>query len=112
MSSLFAYDGRGGNTWGRATSTEQDNRTQVKYTDAFVRAWGVDAVSVDDYATDEVVTTLYATYGSGGSNWSRSSSTASTVTYSNTDGSVLVLSLDATAVSGGNGEGITDATIS
>lgn len=172
VSSLFAYDGRGGNTWVRDASTEQDSRTQVKYidgtgqalyvlvdtaaaqegsrgavvganaeweihddvpvpddwdidipasglpstvteyADAFVRAWGVDAISMDDYATDEVVATLYANYGSGGSNWSRSSSTATTVTYTNTDGSMLVLSLDTMTVSAGNGEGITDARVS
>lgn len=172
VSSLFAYDGRGGSSWTRGTSTVQGSRTQVEYTDgtgqtlyvlvdtaaaqqgspdavvganaeweihdtvpvpedwdfdtpvsglpstvteyadAFVRAWGVDAFSMDDYASDDVVATLYIDYGSGGSNWSRSSSTASTVTYSNTDGSTLVLSLDATTVSAGEGEGITGATIS
>lgn len=173
VSSLFAYDGRGGSSWTRGAATEQGNRTQVKYTDgtgqtlyvlvdtaaaqqgsanavvganpewedthetvpapddwdidtpasglpstvteyadAFVRAWGVDAVSMDDYASDDVVTTLYTDYGSGGSNWSRSASTSSTVTYSNTDGSTLVLSLDAATVSAGSGEGIIGATIS
>lgn len=172
VSSLFAYDGRGGSSWTRGTSVEQGNRTQVKYTDgtgqalyvlvdtaaaqqgsqgavvganaeweiddsvpmpgdwdidtpasglpstvteyadAFIRAWGVDAVSMDDYASDDVVATLYIDYGSGGSNWSRSSSTATTVTYSNTDGSMLVLTLDPTTVSAGEGEGITGATFS
>lgn len=82
------------------------------YADAFVRAWGVDDPSMDSYATDSVVTTLYADYGSGGSRWSRSSSTASSATYTNTDGSVLVLDVDATTVSAGRGDGITGADIS
>ena len=80
--------------------------------DAFVRAWGVDDRTMDNSATDSVVTTLYADYGSGGSRWSRSSSTASSATYTNTDGSVLVLDVDATTVSAGRGDGITGADIS
>ena len=84
----------------------------TEYADAMIRAWGVDDVAMNDYTTSDVMTTLYGEYGEGGSNWSRSSSTPSTVTYRNTDGTVLVLTLDASTVSAGRGAGVTQARFS
>lgn len=87
-------------------------RSVTDYADAMIRAWGKDDLSAWDYATDEVMKRLYAEYGSGGPRWSRSSSTSSSVTYTNKDGARVVLTVDSGRVALGQKDAVTAASIS
>lgn len=87
--------------------------TAGEYADALVRAWGVgDRSAADAYASDEALSAMFGTYGSGGSHWRRTSATSSSATYANDDGTLLTLYLDPTTVSAGRGEGVYGATFS
>lgn len=84
-------------------------RSVTDYADAMIRAWGKDDPISWDFTTEAVMTKLYAEWGAGGPGWSRSASTASSVTYTNKDGSTLVLSVNADRVAKGLTGAITSA---
>lgn len=81
------------------------------YADAFVRAWGKGDSSAWTYATDGVESGFGAAHPSGGPRWSRTSSTATSATYTDREGGTLVLTLDPSRVSFGAEDGITGASL-
>lgn len=87
-------------------------RSVTDYADAMIRAWGKDDPISWDFTTEAVMTKLYAEWGAGGPGWSRSASTGSSVTYTNKDGSTLVLDVNADRVSKGLTGGVTGARFS
>ena len=75
------------------------------YGDALVRAWGVgDRDAADAYATASVLSTLFDGYGTGGSDWSRTGSTADSITYTDSFGDTVTIYVDAATVSAGRGD--------
>ena len=92
-------------TTSRSTSTTDSPdavglpRSVTDYADAMIRAWGKDDPISWDFTTEAVMTKLYA-------------STGSSVTYTNKDGSTLVLDVNADRVSKGLTGGVTGARFS
>lgn len=86
-------------------------RSITAYADAFVRAWGKGDSSAWTYATDGVESGFGAVHPSGGPRWARTSSTATSATYTDREGGTLVLTLDPSRVSVGTEDGITGASL-
>ncbi|GAA8848011.1 hypothetical protein DUHN55_25260 [Helicobacter pylori] len=106
--SLHVTDGGEG---GDDTSGAGLPTSTTAYADAFVRAWGKGDSSAWTYATDGVESGFGAAHPSGGPRWSRSSSTATSATYTDREGGTLVLTLDPSRVSFGAEDGITGASL-
>lgn len=84
--------------------------TSSGYADTFVRAWGAGDATAWDYASDGAQGSLSSGPGPNAGSWTRTSSTPTSASYRDRDGSVLVLSLDSARVSAGQKDAITGAT--
>lgn len=82
-------------------------RSTGEYADRFVRAWGTgDRAKGDPYATESILRELFDVYGPGGGGWSRTSTAARQVDYTDTDGVVLRLHINHEAVAEGRQDAI------
>lgn len=106
-----SLDETDGGEGGDDTSGATLPTTVTGYTDAFVIAWGKGASSAWTYTSDEVGSGLGEHRPVGGPGWSRTSSTADTVTYTTRDGEKLVLTVDVAKVSIGAEDAIIGAVL-